>query len=98
MGFLAQILGYFHAYAVKFQKENTTIFVDYVVVVVAGVVVVVVLVVVVVVVISGYIIPTDQGLDLARFIFFVLRNEVCLGHETLDPVLRIAAWSFNVTW
>ena len=37
------------------------------------------------------------GLDLSRFPFFVLRYELTLGQETLDPVLRVIAWSLNVS-
>lgn len=39
---------------------------------------------------------SQWGLDMARFPFFVLRYEVSLGAKTLDPILRIAAWSLNV--
>ena len=35
------------------------------------------------------------GLDLCRFVFFVLRYELYLGPQTLDPVLRVACWSLN---
>ena len=37
----------------------------------------------------------DWGLDLCRFPFFVLRHEVSLGPRTINPILRIVAWSFN---
>ena len=36
-----------------------------------------------------------QRLDLSRFVFFVLRYELSLGVETLDPVMRVIAWSWN---
>jgi hypothetical protein len=39
----------------------------------------------------------QRGLDVCRFPFFVLRHEVSLGGRTLDPVLRVCAWSLNVT-
>ena len=39
-----------------------------------------------------------SGLDLCRFPFFVLRHEVSLGYKTLDPVLRLVAWSLNVAF
>lgn len=35
------------------------------------------------------------GLDLSRFPFFVLRYELTLGERTLDPILRVIAWSLN---
>lgn len=38
----------------------------------------------------------SQGLDLSRFVFFVLRFELSLGSASLDPILRVAAWSLNV--
>ena len=38
-----------------------------------------------------------QGLDLSRFVFFTLRYELSLGPETLDPILRVVAWSLNVS-
>ena len=46
-----------------------------------------------------YCFPFDSqwGLDLSRFPFFVLRYELTLGQETLDPVLRVIAWSLNVS-
>ena len=40
-------------------------------------------------------IDPSLGLDLARFPFFLLRYEVSLGAQSLDPVLRVAAWSLN---
>ena len=39
-----------------------------------------------------------SGSDLSRFVFFSLRHELSLGTRTLDPVLRVTAWSLNVTW
>ena len=38
------------------------------------------------------------GSDLSRFVFFTLRHELSLGTRTLDPVLRVTAWSLNATW
>ena len=35
------------------------------------------------------------GLDLSRFPFFVLRYELTLGERTLDPIMRVIAWSLN---
>ena len=39
-----------------------------------------------------------SGSDLSRFVFFTLRHELSLGTKTLDPVLRVTAWSLNVIW
>ena len=39
-----------------------------------------------------------SGSDLSRFVFFTLRHELSLGTRTLDPVLRVTAWSLNVLW
>ena len=39
---------------------------------------------------------SQLGLDLSRFPFFVLRYELTLGERTLDPILRVVAWSLNV--
>ncbi len=36
-----------------------------------------------------------RGLDLSRFPIFVLRHELSLGCKTLDPFLRVIAWSLN---
>ena len=40
---------------------------------------------------------TPLGLDLSRFPFFVLRYELTLGQQTMDPILRVIAWSFNAS-
>ena len=42
--------------------------------------------------------PAASGSDLTRFTFFVLRYELSLGERSLDPVLRVAAWSLNDSW
>ena len=35
---------------------------------------------------------------LSRFPWFVLRHELSLGPATLDPVVRILAWSLNICY
>ena len=36
-----------------------------------------------------------EPLDACRFPWFVLRHDLCIGMVSLDPVLRVAHWSFE---
>ena len=51
-----------------------------------------------IVLLTSFVLHDPKPSERSRWPYFVLRHELCLGAETLDPILRITAWSLNIAY